>query len=343
MSRSKRTVRVLVVIPAAALLMGACASGSTVALKVDDREVSVSELKSELASFLANKKFVTAVGGADAVGTVGNYKSAFVANVLTNELYNTVIAVEAAERKLQPAPATAELRTDVENSVGGKEVMDAFPATFQNGLMKRRLLAEALLQSYRKDQDPRKYFDTNKDKFAAACVSHVLVADEATAVKARARIVAGEDFAKVAKELSTDPGSKDAGGVLPCGPVSQYVAPFAAAASTLKINELSQPVKTDFGYHIVKVTKRDPPVYDANAKTVAEAATAEAANSRLNEDLATRLKAAKIAVNPNYGRLVAQSGTSGLPEIVAKDAKPNAKLVDSDPGRDTTPSSTTAS
>ncbi len=333
MFRRSFSARVLAGLSIAALSMSACGSSSSgAALSVDGRAVSVAYLKAELASFVSNKKFMAKVGGPTAVGTVNNYKNTFVANVLTNELYNSVITLEAEKRGLKPAAGTADLRAEVETSVGGKDVLDAFPSEFQNQLVNRRLMAEALLQSYKKDQDPKKYFTANQAKFATACISHILVKDEATAATARQRVSGGEDFAKVAKELSTDPGSKDAGGVLPCGPVSQYVPPFAAAASVLKVGELSQPVKTDFGFHIIKVTKRDAPAYDGAAKAQAEAATATLANTALNTDLANRLKKAKIIVNPAYGTLVAQSATNGLPEIVAKESKPKAQLVK--PGSD---------
>ena len=77
-------------------------------MSVDGRAVSVAYLKAELASFVSNKKFMAKVGGPTAVGTVNNYKNTFVANVLTNELYNSVITLEAEKRGLKPAAGTAD-------------------------------------------------------------------------------------------------------------------------------------------------------------------------------------------------------------------------------------------
>ncbi|NQU17729.1 MAG: peptidylprolyl isomerase [Candidatus Saganbacteria bacterium] len=68
-------------------------------------------------------------------------------------------------------------------------------------------------------------------------------------VKARG----GEDFAKLAKKYSEDPGSKVKGGDLGYFTTGAMVPPFEEAAFKLKIREISQPIKTDFGYHIIKL------------------------------------------------------------------------------------------
>ncbi|NOZ49776.1 MAG: hypothetical protein GXP37_06960 [Chloroflexi bacterium] len=79
----------------------------------------------------------------------------------------------------------------------------------------------------------------------------------AKAFAARKRIVDGEDFAVVAKELSEDPGSAPNGGELGWFGRGQMVPAFEDAAFSLAVNEISQPVKTDFGFHIIQVEEKD--------------------------------------------------------------------------------------
>lgn len=90
---------------------------------------------------------------------------------------------------------------------------------------------------------------------------HILVEDEADAKAIAARIKAGEDFAKVAAEVSKDPGSKTEGGDLGWFTGERMVAPFAEAAFKMKGGDVSDPVKTQFGWHVIKVEeKRVKPV-----------------------------------------------------------------------------------
>jgi peptidyl-prolyl cis-trans isomerase C len=90
---------------------------------------------------------------------------------------------------------------------------------------------------------------------------HILVESEEDAKKAAARVKGGEDFAKVAAEISTDPGSKTDGGELGFFTKDRMVAPFAEAAFKMKPNEISDPVKSQFGWHVIQVEeKRTKPV-----------------------------------------------------------------------------------
>ncbi|MEO8356512.1 MAG: peptidylprolyl isomerase [Chloroflexota bacterium] len=86
---------------------------------------------------------------------------------------------------------------------------------------------------------------------------HVLVEDEATAKTVTELLKQGVDFAKVAADFSKDTSSAARGGELGWTPVSSFVTEFADAVSTLKIGEISEPVKTEFGYHVIEVIARE--------------------------------------------------------------------------------------
>ena len=113
------------------------------------------------------------------------------------------------------------------------------------------------------DEQALKYYNENPTQFQQPemrTVSHILVADEATANAVKSRLDAGEDFATVAKEVSTDPGSKDKGGDLGEVPTegSGFVPEFEAAMNGLAVGQVSAPVKSSFGYHVIKVTAVKP-------------------------------------------------------------------------------------
>lgn len=94
---------------------------------------------------------------------------------------------------------------------------------------------------------------------------HILVETEDKAKELADKIKGGADFAQLAKENSKDPGSKDEGGMLGFFSRGQMVPQFEEAAFKLKAGEISAPVKSKFGWHIIKLeARRDkkPPSFD---------------------------------------------------------------------------------
>lgn len=142
--------------------------------------------------------------------------------------------------------------------------LDAAPSFKQRlAYLGDKLLVDEYLESRTRaaatPEAARKLYDeTVKDMKAEEEVHarHILVEDEAQATTAAARVKGGEDFAKVAAELSKDPGSKTDGGDLGFFAKERMVAPFAEAAFRMKPGEISDPVKSQFGWHVIQVLER---------------------------------------------------------------------------------------
>lgn len=114
------------------------------------------------------------------------------------------------------------------------------------------------------EEEAMAYYDQHKDEFAQpemVRVRHILVKTEEEAKKVMERVKKrGEDFEKVAKEVSIDEGSKDKGGDLGYFSRGRMVKPFEDAAFSLKKKgEIKGPVKTQFGYHIIQLVDRKEP------------------------------------------------------------------------------------
>lgn len=107
------------------------------------------------------------------------------------------------------------------------------------------------------DDEVKKYYEENKAIFQLPSpeirASHILVEKEEEAKKIHEQLKAGADFAKLAKEHSID-GSKELGGDLGFFGKGKMVPEFEKAAFALKPGEISDIVKSQFGYHIIKVT-----------------------------------------------------------------------------------------
>lgn len=105
------------------------------------------------------------------------------------------------------------------------------------------------------DEDAKAFFDANPDMFkpeVSATAKHILVADKETADKALEEIRGGLSFADAALEYSTCP-SKDHGGELGEFTRGRMVPEFEDAAFSMKPGEISEPVQTQFGYHIIEL------------------------------------------------------------------------------------------
>ena len=109
------------------------------------------------------------------------------------------------------------------------------------------------------DQEAKDFYDNHQDKFKKGQevrASHILVGTEKEANDIIARLKKGEDFGKLAIALSKDKGSAAKGGDLGFFSHGRMVPEFEEAAFSLKPGEISAPLKTQFGYHIIKVTER---------------------------------------------------------------------------------------
>ena len=87
--------------------------------------------------------------------------------------------------------------------------------------------------------------------------SHILIADEAVAQDLYEQLVAGANFASLASEYSVDAGTKDQGGDLDWFERGQMVSEFEDAAFALEVGEISEPVQTSYGYHIIKLIDQE--------------------------------------------------------------------------------------
>jgi foldase protein PrsA len=160
-----------------------------------------------------------------------------------------------------------------------------------------------------------------KGEFLQLHVRHVLVKDKATADKVRGLLESKGDWAGVAKQYSTDPGSKDKGGDLGFQTKGQTVPEFEKATLALAgkgdckgktegdcASPISEPVKSQFGWHVIQVVGVQLPKLDDQLRGQLEPALQQRRQTAVQDWFTKRLKAASVTVNPRFGRWDAATG-----------------------------------
>lgn len=110
------------------------------------------------------------------------------------------------------------------------------------------------------EEEIKTYFEENKETYGKAAeveASHILVEDETTAQEVIDKLNAGGDFAELAKEYSTDTANNEDGGNLGYFGTGEMAEAFETAAFAMEVGEVSsEPVETEYGFHIIKVTDK---------------------------------------------------------------------------------------
>ena len=199
--------------------------------------------------------------------------STSVGDITQDEFYNSIKEI-AGDQLLQQVVIEKILNdkykvTDKEVEKELSSVKEQYGEGYEAALAQNNLTEEALKTNIRfsllqgkatadvevTDEEIQKYYDQASTELNAR---HILVEDEALAKELVKKLKAGEDFAKLAKENSIDTGSGEKGGDLGWFTVGAMVPEFNDAAYALEIDEISEPVQSEFGYHIIQVTdKRD--------------------------------------------------------------------------------------
>lgn len=173
------------------------------------------------------------------------------------------------------------------------------------------------------DSDLRDLYKVSKSDFTQARIKHILFSvepgddDRAAERKARRTLVelqAGADFDELARERSQDPGSAENGGLLeiegdPWTSLNQLDQTFAAASNSAKIGEVTEPVRSQFGWHLILILDRRTQSFDDVEDQLRETLGGQAGDQAFQSFLSEATRTADIQVNPRYGDWDPETGT----------------------------------
>ena len=294
--------RTILLLAALALLAGACSSSDESVATVGDVDLSREDVDA-------------LVGPIDEEMTPNEFAS-FLSAFL---IWEAVAQASAEEFGIEISDEEAKARLDqlIAESAPGASIEDVMTQTrlSEAGLLKAatELLIEEQVQEQLKSSSVLATAADADDEIARdpvawteeVCAAHILVATEEEAADVVAKLASGEDFASIATNASIDPGSGANGGDLGCTAPSNYVAEFADATVVAAIGVPTDPVESQFGYHIILVESR----------TVADTETVlEFLNSKLLDAwFESVFETVVITVNEEVGEWV----TDPTPRVLA--------------------------
>ena len=311
-----RTRAVLLVCLAA---LGAVAAGcgdgmSGTAAVVNGATITRADLLGELEALAGNRRFRELADAQLAQAdppvslrpTPGTFDAGVTASWLRSMIVQEVIDQEFTRRGLRLGPRQrAEARARMAGQFGGADVFAAFPDAFRRTIVEREAKRVAVNDAAAGGPAAREaalasFFAANRERLCQSgrLVWHILVAGEERAGELAAELAGGASFEDLARRFSTDTGSARNGGLLGCLQPGAFVPEFQQVAETLTPGSVSGPVRTQYGWHLIRV---EPFTLEAGRALVEQAyAQQGGAGDRW---LLRALRRAEVRVDPRYGTL----------------------------------------
>lgn len=336
----KRIAVLLALVALVAVSLTGCGEARSYAARVDGDEISQGELEDELEAIAGNDRYLASLEQQGfqirGTGRGETFDMAFVSRILTRQIFLELVEQEFRDRDLEISnDERRQAEQQVIESVGGRDVYDDFPESYRETLIERQAQVAALqldVADIATDEEAvRRFYEAQGEQlFARTCVSHILFSvlgpdgrpDLAAveeqqeqlleqAQRTRARLERGAGFAELARELSADEQSGAEGGSLGCVGPGNFVPEFEMAMEQLAVGEISQPVKTQFGYHLILVTDRNVAPLEEVTEDVRQRLFAEA-QDEFSSFLRQKVDDADIDVNPRYGTFERDTPSPGV-------------------------------
>ena len=299
------------------IAMSACGTlFSPAAAVVNGKKITIGEVENALDEFLPSEQHDQLIQqGADDLAVQRQFEQFY----LTSIVKLRVFEAEAAELGVTPSEKEIDAGVEeVKSSYGDtfEKVLDRVGLDLQTirnfvtlDLLESELKAKVTASAVPTDAELREFYDSHIDDYTRTRASHILVDDEQLADRISKRLQdAPTDevdslFATLAKRYSTDNATADRGGDIGFLTIGQIPEEFANAALALAPGEVSDPVHTSFGWHVIEVTDRKVQPFE-EVKDAIETLIGSPAEDKLWHDfLVQSYQDADVKVNPRFGEL----------------------------------------
>ncbi|MEX2204484.1 MAG: peptidylprolyl isomerase [Actinomycetota bacterium] len=320
MIRSRLRLRTFIVLVVVPMVLAACDGSGAPAASVGDAQISHEQLASDVSAF----RFLAGLSGAPCGSPVqGETQDAACARfALTNDIQEEFVKTYALTNDLAvPDADVTDAIAQLETNLGGADQLEAQlsgEGLTRNDLelLAARLLLfgevqGAIVADRLDDSALMEIYEQDKPQFTTVEVHHILLETQEAAEDVAAEATP-ENFARLARTRSVDPGSAPSGGSLGSYSEqqfrSQFDPTFVEASLALEPGDVSGVVETTFGFHVIYLARRDVASFDEVREQLSAQQGAQVFQAWLDEQYGE----VDVEVNPRYGRLDVVTG-----EVVA--------------------------
>lgn len=334
---------VALVLPAACGTDGGGGLIANAAATVGDRKITVDEVEVELRNFEKTGQFDQLTSQQDHDEVRRQFQQGYLSQIVRRY----VLEIEAAERDLEVsdaeiAEAIDQIMADFPNEAEFQKALDqqGLTAGQLNDLVRDQIVEDKLRQEIASDLDPdqdelQSFYDRNMADYQETRASHILVAKKGLASRLSTQLQDAKSskleplFASLARRSSDDPGSAKKGGDLGFFAPGELVPEFQEAADSLDIGEVSGPVQSQFGFHVIRVTDRRVKPFDEVRDQIAQELTGSESEEAFQTFITKAYEDADVRVNPRFGELDLE--TQRIVDATAADV-PGAEEPEATPG-----------
>jgi foldase protein PrsA len=300
------------------LVLGACGEAlAPAAAVVNGDKITTSQVSSALHRFEKTDQFSQLAQQQDP----NSVRRQFEQGYLGQQIRRRVIAGEANRLDVTVSDAAVQDQIDqIKQRLGSEQAfqnalaaqgltMDQLETAIRDQLLEQQVKQKVTAEAAPSEATLRSYYRSHTSDYTRTRAQHILVKDKnlaarlSTKLQAAPRAKVDSLFAKLAKQYSTDKSNSNKGGDLGYTTPGQFVPEFDTAMAKLKVGEVSDPVKTQFGYHVIRVTDRKVASFSEVRNDVEQSVAGSKEDQIFQRWLIAAYQRADVKVNSRYGEL----------------------------------------
>ncbi|MFP5297821.1 MAG: peptidylprolyl isomerase [Actinomycetota bacterium] len=319
----KRSVPARVVAVVAALSLSACGGlTNTAAATVWGEDIPAEAVEAQLEEFRSTPRYAQLSDQEDIDQVERQFLQGILAGMVRRALLEPIAEREGVSVSDADVDAEIELiKADFPDETAFEEALKEQALTEER---LRELIADRMLEDRIREKVTAEagvsqdevvaYYDENIEDFQETCAQHILIESDAEARIVAAQLQRAKPskidglFKRLAAERSRDSASAPNSGDLGCVPPGQFVPEFEEAMNELEIGEISDPVQTQFGFHVIRVNERRTVPFSQVEAQIFEQLSGTSQDDAWEAFITGLYEEADVEIDPRYGVLDVVTG-----------------------------------